>query len=387
MRRGNKEGTIYYNEKRKRYEGQVRYIKPNGEYGRKLFTGHSQKEVMLKIKEFNEYQDNPGAEMTVKEWINKWLDEYKRPEIKIKTYERYRCSIILHINPYIGNEPLKNLTALKIKDLINKLATVPAKKGSHLAPRTINSVRRILISALNDAVTYDILPKNPALGTKPVRVEKPVMHILSKQEAANLLHVARKESYASYMVIKLALETGMRIGEIFGLKWKHVDLEKKTLLVAGTIVHTNHTNIYQPTGKTKSSYRRIPFSSALKTTLMEYKAWQQREKEKWGEMYTNSDFVITKPLGDFSDPSNFSARTFKKLLDKAGITRQFRVHDLRHTHATWLLEAGINVKVISERLGHSSCRITMDTYSHVMQTMQDKAVEMLEQINAELDET
>ena len=119
---------------------------------------------------------------------------------------------------------------------------------------------------------------------------------------------------------------------------------------------------------------------------MEYKAWQQREKEKWGEMYTDSDFVITKPLGGFSDPSNFSARTFKKLLDKAGITRQFRVHDLRHTHATWLLEAGINVKVISERLGHSSCRITMDTYSHVMQTMQDKAVEMLEQINAELDE-
>ncbi|NJE35626.1 site-specific integrase [Megasphaera sp. SW808] len=386
MRRGNKEGTIYYNEKRKRYEGQIRYVKPDGKYGRKLFTGHSQKEVMQKIKDFNEQCDNPGAEMTVKEWMDKWLNEYKRPEIKIKTYERYRCAIVLHINHYIGKELLKNLTTLKIQELINKLTTAPAKKGGYLAPRTINSVRRILISAFNDAVTYDILPKNPALGTKPVRVEKTAMHILSKKEAAELLHVARKADYGSYMVIKLALETGMRIGEIFGLQWKNIDLEKKNLLVAGTIVHTNHTNIYQPTGKTKSSYRRIPFSSALKTTLMEYRAWQQREKEKWGEMYTDSDFVITKPLGGFSDPSNFSARTFKKLLDKAGITRQFRVHDLRHTHATWLLEAGINVKVISERLGHSSCRITMDTYSHVMQTMQDKAVEMLEQINAELDE-
>ena len=386
MRRGNKEGTIYYNEKRKRYEGQIRYVKPDGEYGRKLFTGHSQKEVMQKIKEFNEQCDNPGAEMTVKEWMDKWLNEYKRPEIKIKTYERYRCAIVLHINHYIGKELLKNLTTLKIQELINKLATAPAKKGGCLAPRTINSVRRILISAFNDAVTYDILTKNPALGTKPVRVEKTAMYILSKKEAAELLHVARKESYASYMVIKLALETGMRIGEIFGLQWKNVDLDKKNLLVAGTIVHTNHTNIYQPTGKTKSSYRSIPFSSTLKTILVEYKAWQQREKEKWGEIYTDSDFVITKPLGGFSDPSNFSARTFKKLLDKAGITRQFRVHDLRHTHATWLLEAGINVKVISERLGHSSCRITMDTYSHVMQTMQDKAVEMLEQINAELDE-
>lgn len=386
MRRGNKEGTIYYNEKRKRYEGQIRYIKDNGEYGRKAFTGHSQKEVAQKIKAFNENYNDPGSEITVKEWLEKWLNEYKRPEIKIKTYERYRCSIALHINHYIGDEVLKSITTLKLQDLINRLANTPAKKGGYLSPRTINSVRRILIAAFNDAVTYDLLTKNPALGTKPVRVEKTTMHILSKQEAANLLQVAREESRISYIIIKLALETGMRIGEIFGLKWENVDLEKKTLLVAGTIVHTTHTNIYQPTGKTKSSYRRIPFSTALKTALTEYKEWQAKEREKWGEMYTESDFVVTKPLGGFSDPSNFSARTFKKLLDKAGITRQFRVHDLRHTHATWLLEAGINVKVISERLGHSSCRITMDTYSHVMQTMQEQAVEALEQINSELDE-
>lgn len=96
------------------------------------------------------------------------------------------------------------------------------------------------------------------------------------------------------------------------------------------------------------------------------------------------DFVIAKLNGDVLDPSNFSARTFKKYLKQAGITSEFRVHDLRHTHITWLLEAGVNIKVISQRAGHASTRITLDTYSHVMPSMQDAAVEALDKISDEL---
>lgn len=376
------EGTINYNKQRRNYEGQVRYQKEDGTYTRKHFRGASREEVKKKIQQFLDGNPKQSQVYTVETWLEDWL-KTKKLEVKIKTYERYRCTIYAHILPYIGTIPLKSLTTMKLQDYLTTLANRPSRLHRKLAPRTVNGVRRLLIGAFNDAVNFDVLQKNPMLGTKPLRVERTEMHILTKKKAAKLLQVAKSDNMISWIIIAIALGTGMRIGEIFGLRWQRVDLVHKKILVSETVVHTNHTNIVQSTGKTAGSYRTIPISASLVSDLEVYHQWQA-DLKKMISGYHDQDFVIAKLNGDVLDPSNFSARTFKKYLKQAGITSEFRVHDLRHTHITWLLEAGVNIKVISQRAGHASTRITLDTYSHVMPSMQDAAVEALDKISDEL---
>ena len=343
------EGTINYNKQRRNYEGQVRYQKEDGTYARKHFRGASREEVKRKVQQFLEGNPEQSQVYTVETWLEDWL-KTKKLEVKIKTYERYRCTIYAHIFPYIGTIPLKSLTTMKLQDYLTTLANRPSRLHRKLAPRTVNGVRRLLIGAFNDAVNFDVLQKNPMLGTKPLRVERTEMHILTKKKAAKLLQVAKSDNMISWIIIAVALGTGMRIGEIFGLRWQRVDLVHKKILVSDLEV---------------------------------YHQWQD-DLKKMISGYHDQDFVIAKLNGDVLDPSNFSARTFKKYLKQAGITSEFRVHDLRHTHITWLLEAGVNIKVISQRAGHASTRITLDTYSHVMPSMQDAAVEALDKISDEL---
>lgn len=376
------EGTINYDKHRRNYEGQVRYQKADGTYARKHFRGSSREDVKQKIQQFLDGTPEQAQVYTVSSWLDSWL-KTKKLSVKVKTYERYRCTIRAHILPYIGTIPLKTLTTMKLQDYLTTLANRPSRLHRKLAPRTVNGVRRLLIGAFNDAVNFDVLQKNPMLGTKPLRVERTEMHILTKKKAAKLLQVAKSDNMVSWIIIAIALGTGMRIGEIFGLRWRRIDLVHNKILVSETVVHTNHTNIIQSTGKTAGSYRTIPISDSLASDLKSYHQWQDSLK-KMISGYHDQDFVIAKLNGDVLDPSNFSARTFKKYLKQAGITSEFRVHDLRHTHITWLLEAGVNIKVISQRAGHASTRITLDTYSHVMPSMQDAAVEALDKISDEL---
>lgn len=114
--------------------------------------------------------------------------------------------------------------------------------------------------------------------------------------------------------------------------------------------------------------------------LKRFRLWQKVRDIRFGTHYSASPWVLSNPQGKPRSPSSFSGHDFKQLLDIAGIDRKFRIHDMRHTHATWLLEAGVNIKVVSERLGHSSIRITLDTYAHVLQTMQQEAVDTLNDI-------
>ena len=178
-------------------------------------------------------------------------------------------------------------------------------------------------------------------------------------------------------LIVLGLGTGMRIGEMFGLEWKNVDLDKKMLTVERTVVTTKSGILIQDSGKTKTSRRTILLPDSVCYMLKRLKLWQKVRDIRLGTHYSTSPWVLSNPHGKPRSPSSFSGHDFKQLLDDAGIDRKFRIHDMRHTHATWLLESGVNIKAVSERLGHSSIRITLDTYAHVGQSMQEEAVKAL----------
>ena len=182
------------------------------------------------------------------------------------------------------------------------------------------------------------------------------------------------------MAILLALSTGMRIGEIFGLLWENIDFSTNRIFVMQTLVSTSHGHRVEPSPKTKAGNRQIELPRHCMEELSVYREWQEELKKEMMNLYMDSGIVIANDNGSHKDPSYFSYITFKHLLELAGIDRSVRFHDRRHTHATWLLEKGVHPKIVSERLGHSSIRITLDTYSHVLQGMQHVAVSKLDEI-------
>lgn len=382
-RRANGEGSIYYNKIRNCWEGQFQYDDlETGKTKKKKLSGVSKTEVAKRGKAFvksvkaayEESIQNQTAGQTVGEWLDYWLETFVQDKVKVKTYERYYCSVHQHIVPYIGKLYLIKLKTEDIQAMLNKIRDNGGSDADGLSPRTVNSARRTLIGALNKAVDLDLIKRNPALATTPCKVEKASITVLTEDERQRVIMAARQEGKVAYVVVLLALTTGMRIGEIFGLHWDKVDLTKGQLMVTQTLVSSNHGFRRQDTPKTQSSYRSIPLPQMTVEALTDYLEWQKEQQALLLNQYVDKNIVVINQFGGYLDPSYFSYVTFKKILKAAEIKRKFRFHDLRHTHATFLLEQGINVKVVSERLGHSSIRITLDTYSHVVKSMQDDAV-------------
>jgi len=388
-RRANGEGSIYFNNDRNCWEGQFLYYDAKVEKKKKKkLTGISKTEVSKRGREFlkaikkaNEaFVLNKQEGKSVSEWLETWLKKFVLDKVKVKTYERYCCSVNRHIVPYIGDISLSRLKAEDIQNMLNQLIENGGDDADGLAPRTVNSARRTLIGALRKAVDLEIIQRNPATATTPSKAEKAKIEILTHDESKTVRDVAKLEGEVAYIIVLLALTTGMRIGEIFGLHWTDIDLGKGRLLVDQTLVSTNHGYYLQATAKTKSSHRSIPLPQVTIEALKKYKGWQEDQQALLLNKYADKNIVIINPFGAYLDPSKFSYTTFKRILKRANIERDFRFHDLRHTHATLLLEQGINIKVVSERLGHSTIRITLDTYSHVVKSMQDDAVNAIQEI-------
>lgn len=392
LRRSNGEGTIYFNKKTNTYEGQFYYEDPaTGKKKKKKLSGKSMKLVNQRGKEFLEQMKKDRAEIlanqsqagTVQKWLDEWLENYVKPSVRVKTYERYKCSINNHILPYIGSIGLERLKAEDVQNMMNGLLTTGGVYQKALSARTVNTARRTLKSALDKACHLRKIDYNPVDATKASKTEKAEILVLSRSQAKKLLTVSKEHDQTAYMAILLALSTGMRIGEIFGLSWENVNLDAKILYVKQSLVSTNHGARLEPSPKTKAGYRQIELPKLCLNGLRGHRAWQDEQKRLWIDQYKENDLVISNPDGGYKDPSYFTAVVFKRMLNMAGIDTSVRFHDLRHTHATWLLEKGVHPKVVAERLGHSSIRITLDTYSHVIKGMQKVAVNKLDEIAEE----
>lgn len=385
-KRANGEGTIYFVASRNVYEGQFTYSL-HGVSKKKKISAPTKKGVLDKWRTFKADLQNQSApdsqtpEKTLERWLTEWFSLYIEKHVKVKTAQRYRCAINQHINPYIGNKELSALTSENLQKYLNTLHDIGGQNKQGLAPRTVNSTRRLLSMALDMAVSLKHIQSNPISLTKPLKENKPNMYVLSHQEGELLKTEAKKLSPVAWLTIVLALATGARIGELFGLKWQCVNLDEGVISIERTLVSTNNGPLLQDSGKTKNSIRKIPLSQSAKQALKEYRAWQKEQIAIAQDLYINLDYVLANEFGNHCDPSYFSHKTFKKVLTNAGLPTTIRFHDLRHTHATWLIDMGVNSTVVSERLGHSNIRITLDTYTHVQKGMQDKAIEVLDIID------
>jgi integrase len=307
--------------------------------------------------------------MTIGEYLGQWLAGCARHNVSAKTYERYSEIIEKHLVPAFGTLRLTNLKPLAIQAYYSQALIEGRRDGKGgLAPRTVMHHHRVLRAALKQAVGWRLLDTNPAEAVKPPQPDDAEIEILLDDELHKVLKMAR--TTRAYPAILLAATTGMRRGEILGLRWRDVSLDSAVLTVNNTLEETKAgMRLKEP--KSKRSRRNITLPTLMVDALREHKIAQAQERLMLGLGRADDGYVFTTLEGGPVRPRNLS-KEFTRIVERAG-ARRVSLHSLRHTHASQLLKDGVHVKVVSERLGHSSISITLDIYAHTIPNMQADA--------------
>ncbi len=311
--------------------------------------------------------------LTVAQFLEEWLRDYVELNCSQRTEASYEMIIRRHLIPELGSIPLSQLEPRHLQAFYSRQREKGRVDGKgQLSPQTVRYCHSLLAEALGYAVKMGLLNRNVAQATEAPRADHKVMSTLAAEDVPRFLETAQETPY--YTLFYLLLHTGLRRGEALALRWKNVDLGLASLGISAylsvteTAYKLNGTCIIKEP-KTSKSRRRIALSPSLALVLRQYRVEQEAQRALLGKPLTNEDFVFAHLDGTPLDPSTVS-HTFNKVIRRAGLPH-IRLHDLRHTHASLLLQVGTHPKIVQERLGHSSIRVTLDTYSHVMGGLQE----------------
>lgn len=363
--RGKNDGTIYQ--------------RPNGSWsaqvalkGRRLsFTAKTRREAQEWIKKTASQIDQglsyASTKITLAEYLVGWLANIKVSKQK-STWTKYEQVCRSYIIPNLGKVKIKDIRPEHIQGLYNHL--LDHKIGIY----TILKIHAVLRSALEQAVKLGMMMRNPVHFAKPPKVPSNEMTILSDSQVSLLLIAAKGHRWEA--LYHLALTTGMRQMELLGLKWTDLDWIKQTLKVERQLVRPDKNGIQFSAPKTRYGKRLITLGSKTIDILRSHYDRQHGERMAAGEKWVEHGLIFTNSLGGPIHPRNL-LRNFKQLLRDGGLPT-IRFHDLRHTAASLMLNAGIPVIAVSRRLGHARASITLDVYGHLIPGMQ---AEMADQID------
>jgi len=316
---------------------------------------------------------------TVRQYLTKeWLPAVKAT-IRPSTYNSYVQHVECHIAPHIGSVKLQKLSGSQVNALYAKLAESGMKGGKKgLSPMTIHHVHSCLHKACKDAVRWGHISRNPLDAADPPRKKGDATREMQTWSAPQLKaflgSVADERLSSLWHLIAM---TGMRRGEALGLRWSDVDLENARLSVRRALVPTSREVVVSEP-KTAKGRRVIALDPVTVDVLKAQAARQLEEQMRAGVAWVETGLVFTVENGGALDPESVS-RYWRQAVKKSMLP-QIRLHDLRHTHATLALQAGIHPKVVSERLGHATVSITFDTYSHAIPAMQEEAAALIAQL-------
>ena len=368
------EGSI---SKRKdgRWEGNVNLgFDAEGRRRRIRFCTRTRKEAQERLSELLQQQTKGTIvavpeNLTVGDYLQRWLRDYAATGVRPKTYHSYSQLARLHLVPSLGAIPLAHLQPLHLQSLY------AAKLKAGLSPRSVRYLHAILHKALDHAVRWELAARNVADAVDPPRLHHREMAVLTSEQAAAFTESAAPDRLHALYVV--ALTTGMRQGEILALRWQDVGLDTGSIYVKRTL-HRLHGEWLFAEPKSARSRRHVALPAVATTALRRHLEQQQWEKEMLGSSYHDQGLVFCKAGGDPFDGSWLTHHT-QRLLKKAGLPA-VRFHDFRHSHATMMLQQGVHPKIVSDRLGHSSIKLTLDTYSHVLPAMQREAADKVDDL-------
>lgn len=386
-RRGNGEGCI-----RKKKSGRWEALMSNGydKTGKpktKYLSAKTRQEVIRKVDDFK-VAKHTGTyiefnNLTVGGWLDTFYETYVVGKVKISTRVNDESIIKHHLKPYIGRIKLTELKGFQVQKFYNQMlidGRVDGKGG--LNPKTIRNIHLTLHKALEQAVKNDLLVKNPLKSVILPRQEKKQIQILTPEEQRSLNKVCFEHPWG--MAVLLTLYSGMRMGELLGLTWDNIDFDNNKLKVTKQLGRLKDysegakakTKLFlRNETKTVRSTRQIYIAPVIMDKLKEYKLQQEVESKQWGKAYHNLNMVFCREDGQFIDPATFRD-FYLRTLKQAGVGHK-TFHALRHTFATRALESNANIKTVSEILGHASIQITLDTYSHVSEELQQDTMQKI----------
>lgn len=369
-RRGRGEGSITYREDRKLWCARVSLgIGSDGKRRRKAVYGESKVEVQDKLRKvmhdaaIGAFAD--AEKLTLDSFLVLWLEHIKH-RVCPTTYRRYEQHVNRHLKPILGSIRLNQLAPVHVV----KLYTQMEHDGDSASERY--KVGTVLRMVLKHACRLGLLKYNPAADVSRPKVSKREITPLSPEQVPEFLEAASIDRY--YALYVLAVDSGMRQGELFGLHWPEVDFDNGAVTVLRSLEEIAGRHRIKEV-KTKHSRRRIKLTPTTMSILNYHRQAMLAEGRdvKSGPVFVDTD-------GGWLRKSNMQRRSFDRILARAGLPDTIRFHDLRHSCATLLLSSGENIKVVSERLGHASVQITLDVYAHVLPGMQDGAVERMTKI-------
>jgi integrase len=314
------------------------------------------------------------SRMTVAAFLERWI-EHMQGQVSPRSHERYAELCRKNLAPLLGGMVLTNLQPAHISAAYAKALASGHRQGrGGLSPRTVTHMHRILRQALQQAVRWQLLARNPAAAVRPPKVERQQMRVLDTDDTVELIETARGSTL--FMPILLSVRCGLRRGEVAALRWRNVDLERGQISVVASAEQTDQ-GVREKEPKNGKG-RTIVLSATEIEELRSHRVRQAQGLLALGVRLTDDHHVVAREDGQRLQPRSLT-HAFVKFIRRHGL-RQVRLHDLRHSHATHMLASGVHPKIAQERLGHSSVGITLDLYSHVLPGMQAEAVSRVDAV-------
>lgn len=370
-RRGHGEGSIYL-----RDDGRWAAGISLDNRKRKTVYGKTRKEVQEKLK-LALYEQQKGILVTepqqkVEKFLTHWLEDVHKQSIRPRTYERYEEIVRLHLIPGIGHHSLQKLSPQHVQSFYSK------KLEEGLSSTTVISFHNVLHKALKMAVRWNLVGRNVCDLVSPPRRERFEIQPLNQEQIHRFLAAAHGHPLEALFI--LALTTGMRRGEIMGLKWQDINFQAGKLQVQRILTRIPSKlpgkGYIETEPKTDRGRRSIVLTPLALEALKQHRVGQLEAKRKAESAWQEHDYVFCTSIGTHLNPTRDILDKFKALINKAGLPN-VRFHDLRHSSATLLLDLEVHPKIVQEILGHSEIRVTMEIYSHVLPTMQKGAMSKL----------
>ena len=306
---------------------------------------------------------------TVREFLDRWLATYAATNTTLRTQTGYRAMIERYVQREIGDLPIQKFDGPAIQALYARLS------GRGLSARTVLHLHRVLHVALKHAVRWGVLARNPADAVTPPRPQSKSVEVWNGETVANFMSACRDSQYGP--LFHIAVLTGLRRSELAGLRWEDVDFDRRRLRVVRTLQRLPGYGMVTGVPKTHRSRRSLSLSPDTIAVLRGARRVQLEARLQAGAGWQESGCVFTRADGRPVHPDQVS-HAFTKLARASGLPR-LTLHGLRHVHATLLLTAGVHPKVVSERLGHSTVGITLDTYSHVLPSLEESAAASIDE--------